>query len=223
VPIPFSELPGRHERHYRRKIGNPLYGSSAVVVNDADLLEAQRRDHEELVAFIMHLRDLVQRAVDLKPNEESQVVLDLKTELDRSYERASALTEDQSGNKDAIRQLTAIIMATIRRASAGDPVAERELDDEDEARRQHYRLLEQPLVADLLAPDTPIGPGELAPTLLSETEPAVKAAIELFDGAQLETLCHEARAILSQCGELPASVQEAPARLAFLEGRLGAE
>ena len=169
--IPFSEMPGRHERHYRRKADNPLFAESAIEPTDSGLLEAQRLDHEELVEFMSAFRDLVQRVVDLRPAEDSQVVLDIKAELDRAYETASTLAEDQSGNKDAIRTLTAVIMSAVRGAAIkGDPMAEHQLDDEDEARRIHYRLLEHSLVADLLAPDSVIRPEELAATLLSSME-----------------------------------------------------
>jgi len=220
VIVTFSEYPGRHERHFRRKVGNPLFPEPVQNPKNDQIWEVQRRDHEELIAFMSRLRDLVQRAVDLKPNEESQVVLDLKTGLDKAYEEACSLAEDQTGNKEAIRQLIAVITSTIRRSAAGDPLAARELDDEDEARQLHFRLLEQPLVADLLAPDSPIGPGELVPTLLSESAPAVRAALELFDQVQLDELCRDARELLAACGPLPAQVADAPARLAFMEQRL---
>lgn len=218
--VPFSEMPGRHERHLRRKLDNPLFPGPLRKCSDPDLREAQRRDHEELIAFLADLRDLVQRAVDLRPNEETQRVLDLKGELDRAYERASFLADDQAGNKDAIRTLVAVIMATIRAAAAGDPVAEQELEGEEEARRIHFRLLRYPLVADLLDPGSVIRPDELASTLLSESGDAVAAAIELFDADQLTLLCQDARRLLAGCGRLPETAAGAPARLVQMEQRL---
>jgi len=218
MQIPFSELPGRHERQYRRKAGNHLFPGQFLKPMDSDLLEAQRLDHEELVAFMAELRELVQRAVDLRANEESQVVLDLKADLDRAYEKASSLAEDQSGNKDAIRSLTAVIMASVRGAAAGDIAAEHQLDEEDDARRIHYQLLEFPLVAELLAPDSVIKPEDLAATLLSVSEAELGAALELFDGNQLELLCRDARGIVA------AATEEASAsagdRLSLMELKL---
>jgi len=221
--IPYSERPGRHERHYRRKAGNPLFVDTAVEATDSALLDAQRRDHEELVAFMSGLRDLVQRAVDLRPNEDSQVVLDLKSELDRAYETASALAEDQSGNKDAIRQLTSIVMAAVRASAGPDAMAARQLDEEDEARRIHYLLLEHALVAELLAPDSLILPRELAPTLLSAEESALDAALELFDADQLTLLCRDARAVLGGVQDAAGALTERAAdRLRRMEARLEA-
>ena len=66
MSVPFSELPGRHERHYRRRIDKPLIAEPSNL-NDDDLLEAQRLDHEEIVAFVDELRGVVHRAVELKP------------------------------------------------------------------------------------------------------------------------------------------------------------
>ncbi len=196
--VPFSELPGRHERHYRRKIGNPLFADGETEANDEDLLEAQRLDHQELLDFLGELRERVQRAVDLQPNEDTQVVLDLKSDLDRLYESACGLADDQSGNKLAIRQLLAVIMKTVWQAAANDSLAETELEQEEQARAAHFELLEQPLLADLLHPQSVIGPEELLPTLLSETEPAVRAALTLFEAEQLALLCADGQALLQR-------------------------
>ena len=222
MSVPFSEMPGRHERHLRRKLRNPLFPTPAWDLQDHELSDVQRRDHDELVAFLADLRDLVRRAVDLRANEETQIVLDLKGELDRAYEQACGLGGDHSGNKDAIRKLIAVIMAAIRAAAAGDPVAERELDDEEEARRVHFQLLEEPLVADLLHPQSLIRPDELAPALLSSTASAVRAVLELFDADQLALVCHDAQALLRGRDWLPLELSGAAARLAQLESHLDA-
>ena len=99
MTISFSQRPGRHERHYRRKLHNRLFADAPAAVDDDALLEAQRLDHEELLAFLGELRATVQRAVDLEPNADSQVVLELKERLDRLYETSAGLAEDHSANQ----------------------------------------------------------------------------------------------------------------------------
>jgi len=193
--IPFSELPGRHERHYRRRLDNPLFVEQASLSED-ELLEAQRRDHEELLAFINELRQAVQRAVELKPNEESEVILKLKEDLERLYETSAGLADDQQDNQQAIRQLLAVIMRSIAANAAGDSLAEQELDMEAQARSLHFDLLRTPLVADLLHPQSLIGAEQLAAALLSEPAEAVQAALQLFDEKQREQLAAEAQALL---------------------------
>ena len=197
MQIPFSELPGRHERHYRRRLDNPLFARPATF-NEEELLEAQRLDHEELLAFITELRQVVQRAVELKPNEESEVILKLKEDLERLYETSAGLADDQEGNQQAIRQLLAVIMRSITANAAGDALAEQELDMEAQARSLHFDLLRTPLVADLLHPQSLIGADQLAATLLSEPAEAVQAALQLFDPAQREQLAVEAQALLQE-------------------------
>lgn len=222
MQVPFSEFPGRHERHYRRRLDNALFPRPVELSND-DLLEAQRLDHEELIRFLGELREAVQSAVALKPNEESQVILDLKTRLDRLYEAASCLAEDQSGNKDALRQLISVIMGTVRAAAAGDATAAQELQQEDLARATHFRLLEQPLVAELLHPQSLIQQDELLPTLLSESETAVIAALELFDAEQLALLAPQARELLSGCDAAQRVYPAAWQRLERIEAKLKAD
>jgi hypothetical protein len=196
MSIPFSELPGRHERHYKRRLDNPLFREPATL-NDADLLNAQRLDHEELLAFITELRATVERALNLKSNEESDVILKLKEDLERLYETSAGLADEQGANQQALSQLLAAVMNTIRSNTTGDSLAEQEMAMEQQARQMHFELLQHALVADLLHPETLIAPDQLVPTLLSSPTEQVKAVMVIFDPEQLAMISQEAQALLS--------------------------
>ena len=225
MSIPFSQLPGRHERHYRRRVDNPLFPGDLRRPDEALLLEMQRLDHEELVAFLDELRRTVQRAVDLAPNVGSEVVLELKEQLDRLYEVSAGLADDHGGNQGAIRQLLEVIMRNVERGAAGDPQAMDELAQERVARAAHFELLATPLVADLLHPQSTIAAEELAPSLLSESEQGLAAALQLFDLEQLSQLFADAQRCLAACPEPPAAaaarLQQIGARLALLKQQTG--
>ncbi len=196
VKIAFSERPGRHERHFRRKLDNPLFPRPIQEFGNEDLLEVQRQDHEELLSFLQSLRQLVGQAVTLQPNEETQVILDLKAELEKHYEQACGLADNQSANKQAIAQLIDVIMATVQRNAAGDALAEQELREEALARSTHFSLLESTLVADLLHPQSVIQEDELAPVFLTDPEDTVRPAMELFDAEQRLQIAADMRALL---------------------------
>lgn len=214
MSVSFSQLPGRHERHYRRKLGNPLYPDAPARADDEVLLEMQRLDHEELLAFLGDLRAAVQAAVELKPNEGSETILALKERLDRLYETSAGLAEDHASNQAAIRHLLEVIMRNIERGAAGDPQALDELAQERIAREAHFALLANPLVADLLNPHSTISADELAPTLLSSAEDELDAALQLFDLAQLSELHATAEQCLVACPVVPAGAPERLARIA---------
>ena len=197
MSIPFSELPGRHERHYKRRLDNPLFREPATL-NDADLLDAQRQDHEELLAFITELRATVERALNLKPNEESDVILKLKEDLERLYETSAGLADEQGANQQALSQLLSAVMNTIRSNTTGDSLAEQEMAMEQQARQMHFELLQHVLVADLLHPETLIAPDQLVPTLLSSPTEQVKAVMVVFDPEQLLMIAKEAEALIQQ-------------------------
>lgn len=165
-----------------------------------DLLEVQRLDHEELLQFLTGLREMVQQAVDLKPVEESQVVLDLKAELEKMYETACGLADEQGSNKMAIRQLIAVVMDKIRQGTRGDALAVQELAQEETARTNHFQLLECCLIADLLHPQSLIASDELPAVLLTDPETEVATALALFDPAQLEIICDDATSLLEETG-----------------------
>lgn len=196
VKIAFSERPGRYERHFRRKLDNPLFPRPIQEFGNEDLLEVQRQDHEELLSFLQSLRQLVGQAVTLQPNEETQVILDLKAELEKHYEQACGLADNQSANKQAIAQLIDVIMATVQRNAAGDALAEQELREEALARSTHFSLLESTLVADLLHPQSVIQEDELAPVFLTDPEDTVRPAMELFNAEQRLQIAADMRALL---------------------------
>jgi hypothetical protein len=206
----FSQWPGRRERHLLRKRNNPLFPETEREISTQALQEAQRLDHEELADFITEFRQLVHQAITLKPNEESQKILEMKERLDKAYEQACGLADDQTETKDAIRKLVTVIMNAVRKGAGNDQTALDELEQETIARDAHYALLGFPLVADILNPESPIKASELVPSLLSASSEEMKAAMTLFDEAQTS-------AIASQAGELisktPDALEEARQRL----------
>ena len=211
----FSELPGRHERYLVRKHNNQLFPKSERTLTSNQLNEAQRLDHEELVAYIGELRKLVGEAVALGPHEQSDVILELKERLDQYYERACRLADDQTPNKEAIKKLVSVIMHAVWKGAGNDTLAQEQLEHEEEARRTHYALLEHPVVADLLDPDSLIQEHELLPTLLSVDQAEFEAAMTLFDPTQLEALCEQGDQLLDslQGDEITQAVRQRLAEL----------
>lgn len=198
MELPFTHRPGRRERHLRRRHENPLFAWPPVSVEPLNLLEAQKADHEEIEAFRDSFRDLVQRAMDLPPNAGSDQVLALKEDLERHYEQACGLAEDHTQERAALRRLIELVARAVRRAAGSDPLAQAELDDEEQARTIHFRLLEQPLVGDSLHPQSPISPDDLLPTLLTAAPSELAAALEVFDHHQVLALVQQGHALLAR-------------------------
>jgi len=203
MKIPLSQHPGRWERHLLCKRDNPLFPADERSLTDDLLQEAQRLDHEELSTFITDFRKLVYEAVNLEPNVGSEVVLEMKERLDKAYEQAAGLADDQSETKEAIIKLVEIIMTAVRKGAGNDQTALLELEQEEQARQTHFELLQFPLVADLLDPESPIGEAHLLPTLLSASSQDLEAAISLFNKDQLALLCRQGEELTRLLDEVP--------------------
>jgi hypothetical protein len=221
LELPFTHKPGRRERHLQRKHGNPLFAWPPHDVEPEELLAAQKADHEEMEAFRSAFASLVQRAATLEANTASEQVLALKEELERRYEQACGLPEDHCKEKAAIKRLIALIMRAVWRAAGEDPLAHRELKDEEQARVIHLALLEHALAADILHPESPIRSDELAPALLCATEQEATAASQLFDAGQLALIVEQGGDIVGGLEAKGVDVSEARRRLALLEARRG--
>jgi hypothetical protein len=219
MELPFTHMPGRRERHLRRRHENPLFSWPPQEVEPEELLAAQKADHEEMEAFSESFRALVQRTASLEPNAGSEKVLGLKEELEKHYEQACGLPEDHRKEKEAIEKLITVIMRAVSRTAGDDPLAHRELEDEEQARLIHFALLEHPLAVDILAPDGPIQPDELAPSLLTAREDEVSAVLEIFDADQLTLVAETGRRLVEQLAAEGVDVSKARRRLALIEGR----
>ena len=216
----FSTLPGAHERQLIRCADNPLFPPKRRQVIQIELNQAQRSDLEEATAFHERLRSLVQRAIDLPPQADSEDVLKLKEDLDQAYEQACGLAGDPREIKTALKKLLEIVMRAVWRGAGDDAAAQVNLREEEAARATHFALLEYPLIADLIRPDSPVGPEELVPTLLSESAPVLAAALSLFDADQLALICQDARQLLKPLDATSPRIAEAHARLDEMEQQL---
>jgi hypothetical protein len=221
MEFPFTHKPGRRERHLRRRHENPLFDWPPREVQPETLLAAQKADHEDMEAFRETFRALVQRAVELPPDAGSEPILELKEALERQYEHSFGLPETHGEERAAIRKLIGLIMQAVKRAAGTDPLARQELAEEEEAREIHFRLLEQPLVADLLHPESPIGPEDLAPAVLSATLDEVAAILEVLDTAQCAELADQALRLLEDRAARGVDVASARQRLDLLIASLG--
>ena len=214
----FSEHPGSRERQLKRKYNNPLFGNTQI--DPLDIQQAQQQDAEEVNQFMIGFRELVQQAVDLEPNAEADIILKIKEQLDKTYEQCAGLAGDQSEIKDMLARLIKSIMHAMWKGIGQDAQAHSKLEMEEQARAQHFNLLECALVADLLRPDSSIEKEELVPTLLSESSESVQAAMGMFKSEQQILLCHEARELMQKIDAAETKVPNAVYRLNEMEAMI---
>jgi hypothetical protein len=219
-PVPIY---GMYERHLRRKDGNPLFAVPAREYREEEYIEARKRDSHELNTFHADMQEVIQQAIDLPANAPSEIVLALRGKLDQLYTRCSGFGGSCTNHKQAIRKLIDIVMDAVWQAVANDPQARMELESEELARQKHFCLLEYPLVADLIRPDTPVVPNELVPTLLTADEDELEAVLWLFEAEQLREIHEHARVLLEQRREQGYALPEAWQQLECIAEHLECE
>ena len=194
----FSPTPGPNERHLKRRLLNPLFPKPEKEVTQNDVDSAQRKDEEALMTFMAHFQSVVQKTTELGLNSESDIVLEIKEQLDECYATSCSMPGDHTNLKVAIKKLITAIMSAIRKGAADDPSALRKLDDEDVARELHNELHERKLIADLMLQNSPILENELTPTLLNEEIDDLEAALPLFSVEELALIAQTAQALLEK-------------------------
>ena len=198
MTMTFSSAPGPHERHLKRRLLNPLFPKPENEVTQQDVEDAQKKDEETLMAFMMHFQSVVQKTTELGTSSESDIVLEIKEQLDECYATSCAMPGDHTNLKTAVKKLITAIMAAIRKGAADDATALKKLNEEDVARELHNELHERKLIADLMLQNSPILENELTPTLLNEEEDDLEAALPLFSTEELGLIAKTAQALLEQ-------------------------
>ena len=213
-----SQNPGAFERHLIRKDKNPLFEERQTVVNSDSLMEAQQKDHDILQKFMLDFREVMSQTVSFKPNEESEIILEVKDKLDKLYATSVSIADDQQKVRESIKKLLTIIMKSVRKGAENDAHALQELEQEDMAREANYAFLESKLVADILDPDSPIENEDLIPTLLSANKDDLALASQLFDQEQLTYILTEAESLLNKLESEGHDVKNAAENFVFIEG-----
>jgi len=179
----FSKWPGAWERHLIRRHDNPQYFTGTTPPTDLDITEAQARDQNELLQFNKSLESLIHRSMNLTAGACSDSITSVKKELDACQNTAFGLAADLVEQKDALASLNEVMTSAMQRAlPTGDKDMRLSTMMQKEARRKkRLTLLEYPIVSDLLRSVCPVPPEEIPAALLSESDSAYKAALEIFE------------------------------------------
>ncbi len=194
----FPQHTGIREQHLLRKKNNPMFDESERNVSNEALAKARMEDGVEMDTFISDFQALVQRSVTLEPNTPSETILEIKEQLDRSYQQCCALPGDQTAIKTAILKLIETIMRAVKSGIGNDAYARQQLEEEALARELHFKLQELPLVAALTAANSPVAENELIPSLLSEPADTLTSTLQLFDETQMATIFNEASTFMQR-------------------------
>lgn len=219
MTLNFSSKPGPRERQLQRKSNSPLFVGCGLI-NQQDVDFAQRKDHIALQEFMLQFRELVQRAVKLDKNVESEVILLLKAQLEQQYALCSGLPGQPVAIQEAIRKLIAAISNTLRISSKDYLHALEKLDKDEQHTLLHLQLCDHLIVSDMLNPDEIIGNNEHIPTLLNESEQGLQAALALFPPERIKQMVEEGKSLLKKIETQGHTLQAAWQRLAQMENWL---
>ena len=215
-----SENPGAFERHLIRRHNNVLFSERATEVTSDSLQQMQKRDHDILQQFMADFRQVVSKAVELKPNEDSEVILAVKDRLDKLYANSVSVADDQSRVQESLKKLIDVVMQSVRMGAAQDPKALQELAQEDAAREANFAFLQSTLVADILDPESPIENEDLLPTLLCAEKDDLALATQLFDQEQITFLLQQGKLLLNKLEAESEDITLAAENYVFMEGYL---
>ena len=223
MTLNFSAQPGPRERQLQRKWNNPLYGDAGATITEQDILKAQQQDLLAMQIFMEQFKELVQQAVKLDANVESDVVLLLKAQLEQQYAVCTGLPGQPAAIQDAIKKLIKAISTTLWNTSKDDPHALEKLSKDEEHTRLHLHLCDYLIVSDILNHDEIISNNELVPTLLNESEDALQAALALFPPERIEIIVEEGQNLLQKIETEGHSLPAAWQSLAQMESWLAGE
>lgn len=217
----FSQQPGCWERHLQRQYENPLFTDVvAQPLTQAQIDAARHQDENEIQLFKESFETLLQDVSALEARVEIEVVLKLEHRIESLYEQGAGLKDDLTAEKQGLRKLSELIMQSLWSSGTLDPQTQAQLAKEAVERERHFSLLAHPVIAHLLRPESPITQTHIVPTLLTENEAALQAAMSLFEQEQRATLYQEAKRLMTQLEMAGYNLPIARLRLAIMEQTL---
>ena len=217
MALRFSAHPGCWERHLQRQYKNPLFSHKNESVTQETIQIAQEKDKEEYFAFQKAFYELVQEVAQLESQVEAPVILKIKDKIDALYEQCAGLGGDFNAEKQSLRELSHLVIQSLVNSDIQNIDIIDSLEKEKEARELHFSLLEHPFIAHLLRPKSPISEEDIVPTLLTEEEATIQAAMSLFNIEQQQILCYEAKNLLFRLKQEGYALSTAWVRLTVME------
>lgn len=217
MKLSFSTQPGCWERHLQRQYDNPLFQHMAREITPDLIAAAQHRDEQERQSFQQNFHSLLSDVSCLAAQVEAEIMFKLQDRIDALYEQCAGLGGDFMAEKQGLRNLNEIIMQAIKASSRDKPEALAPLLEKDASRQRHFNLLNYPVIAHLLHPETPILVSDIVPTLLSEEAEAMKTAMSLFSTEQQRVLIQEGQRLLSELQQQGYTLPHAWQQLAVME------
>ncbi len=195
----FSKWPGAWERQLIRRHDNPQYFIGTKPPNALDITDAQTRDQIELIEFNKSLESLIHRSMSLPEDACAESISSVKKELDACHNTAFGLAADLNDQKEALASLNEVITTAMQGSLPTRDHQARlsQMLHTEAARKERLQLLEFPIVSDLLRSVCPIPPDELPAALLSESNNAYVAALEIFDDDRKIYLAHRLDILVS--------------------------
>ncbi|HEU0188279.1 MAG TPA: hypothetical protein VFR06_10340 [Gallionellaceae bacterium] len=212
----FSTQPGPHERQLQRMHNNPLFGGDNQVT-PVELAAAQLHDKHAAEEFMQQFRQLVQRVVSLEKQTDSDTLLQIKAQLEQQFALAAGMQGDNSAVLGATRRLISTIAGTLRNAAQNEHEAQEKLRLDEEHTALHLELCSHPIVSDILNPVEVIAEDELVPSLLSESQAGLAAALALFPPQRVAELVEQGKALLKKVEAAGHSLPEAWRALGQME------
>jgi len=220
MTLPFSALPGSRERQLQRQFNNPLFSEQQRNISPEELKKIQDEELAQLTVFSKDFQKLFDSASQLAENVQSDIILKIKEDADRLFERAASLPGDLSNAQESLLKLIGVIMQAVKVGAGEDQKALSELQQETEARAMHMELMKVPLVVDLLNPESLIDPENLAATMLSTELNELEAGLKLFEVEQIAQLHDDGKILIEACAQKGNDMKQAQARLDIIANAL---
>lgn len=193
----FSTQAGPRERQLQRRHNNPLFAGDGPVTPQ-QIENARQQDQKAAQAFMQQFRELVQRVVSLEKQSDSDALLEIKAKLEQQFAICTGMQGDNSAVLAAIKRLISTIASTLRNAAQNEHEAQEKLRLDEEHTALHLDLCSHAIVSDLLNPDEVIAEDELVPSLLSESEAGLAAALALFPPERVAEMAEQGKALVKQ-------------------------
>jgi hypothetical protein len=226
APLEWSENPGVYESDLLRRFGNPLYLESRRQIGEGELLEAKRRDAEQMWQVLESFIDLLSDKGSMSRFELASQMGDALLRIDEGTWAALRVGGEAYPLAAAIQNLRTWLLKEWRVSSAADPGVKALLDAEAripivETESLAIRFLALIQAGDVDEQEGPIRRYEFGTALMNEDPASIRKVYAALRGELKSTMQKQLTLLLEEIAREEIEFEGRDRKVAVVTGLLG--
>ena len=178
----WSDCPGAHENHLKRRYNNPYFSNERQIISNDDLISAKETDEDEYHIASLQFSELLTEIEDIGisstlPMSEIQKIREKVDELISFSKGVGGRACNIATEAEKLRES---VITTMRDGVSNDADSLAALEKANAHHEQYTKKFNIPVIAEMMSERSPIKKEDVLSTILSEEPATISIILSMF-------------------------------------------